>query len=281
MNNFNDNNRIFDEKHYLDWNDKLGQNFDRQSGIHQYGMMSKNIETDGSYQAKVSGDYGEFTAKSVLNSLPNWYAVMDDILLQTGIQYRPYEPEIYGESPWKLVKKKGRIYEEVHKSTQIDHLVISPFGIFVIETKNHKGYVFGSVSSKVWTQVLNGENGKRAYGGHTHYTFLNPVTQNNEHIQHLSKQLKISNNFMTGMIVFTNPDAFLGNVDCNCCYTLDMLYEAILSYNTQIFNSKQFNQIIHKVVNLDTNNYLTEKEHITYVKDIQQRKEMFKLYHGL
>lgn len=32
-------------------------------------------------------------------------------------------------------------------STQIDHLFVSPFGLFVVETKNYKGWIFGSAHS--------------------------------------------------------------------------------------------------------------------------------------
>lgn len=37
-------------------------------------------------------------------------------------------------------------------TTQIDHILLSPYGIFVIETKNYKGWIFGSARQKMWTQ---------------------------------------------------------------------------------------------------------------------------------
>ncbi len=39
-------------------------------------------------------------------------------------------------------------------STQIDHVVVSQFGVFVIETKNMKGWIFGSEDQAMWTQSL-------------------------------------------------------------------------------------------------------------------------------
>ncbi len=36
-------------------------------------------------------------------------------------------------------------------TTQLDHVLISLYGIFVIETKNHKGWIFGSENSQYWT----------------------------------------------------------------------------------------------------------------------------------
>jgi len=33
-------------------------------------------------------------------------------------------------------------------TTQIDHFLLSPYGLFVIETKNYKGWIFGSERQK-------------------------------------------------------------------------------------------------------------------------------------
>lgn len=38
-------------------------------------------------------------------------------------------------------------------TTQIDHIVVSMFGIFVIETKNMKGWIYGNENQRRWTQV--------------------------------------------------------------------------------------------------------------------------------
>ena len=298
---FNEN--IYNEGHYESWNDKLGDNFTGNNGIHNEMMIQKNLETGGSYQAAVSGMYGEFTIAAIFKALPEEYAVLNDILLQTGIQFRKYtllEYQKYGETPWELAVKVGkkkfkpvkkqvalaqimsnpnaRFYEIVKKSSQLDHLIVSPYGIFVVETKNHKGWVFGDVNGKVWTQVLGGDAGWRAYGGHSHYTFFNPVTQNELHMEHLSRQIKIPRNFMTGMIVFTNPEAYLGNVNCTCCYTLDIFAEALLSYNNVLWNKKQTEFVIKSVEKLNSSSYSLNKEHVTYVKDLQHRHEINRMY---
>lgn len=302
MDEFEYNQNVFNEGHYESWNDKFGNNFTDNYGLHNELMRNKNIETGGGYQATVSGMYGEFTIASIFKSLPEEYAVLNDILLQTGIQYRKYTANDYmkyGETPWNFAVRVGKkkfkpikqivgyqaiqsgktnIYEIVKKSSQLDHLIISPYGIFVVETKNHKGYVFGDVNGKVWTQVLSGNAGWRAYGGHSHYTFFNPVTQNELHMQHLSNQIHIPRNFMTGMIVFTNPEAYLGNVNCNCCYTLDMFAEALFSYNTIIWNRKQTDFVIKSVESLNSSSYSLNKEHVTYVKDMQHRHEINRMY---
>ena len=56
-------------------------------------------------------------------------------------------------------------------TTQIDHILISPYGIFVIETKNFKGWIFGSTHQKKWTQKIYKKS----------YQFQNPLHQNYKH----------------------------------------------------------------------------------------------------
>lgn len=301
MNNRDYNNNVMNDGHYESWNNKLGKNFTDNNGLHSDMMRQKNIETGGGYQATVSGMYGEFTIAAVFKSLPDEYAVLNDILIQTGIQYRKYglnELKMYGETPWELCarvdKNKYKVvnknkamtalmsgqrvfYEAVKKSSQLDHVIVSPYGIFVIETKNHKGWVFGDIHSKVWTQVLNGENGSRAYGGHAHYTFYNPVAQNEQHMVYLSQYLRMPRQYMVGMIVFTNPEAYLGNVNCNCCFTLDMLANAIFSYRNQLWSIQQRDKIIKMIEKLNSSSYSLSREHVTYVKDMQHRMEINKI----
>ncbi len=39
-------------------------------------------------------------------------------------------------------------------TTQIDHIIVSRFGVFVIETKNMRGWIFGNPAHKSWTQQI-------------------------------------------------------------------------------------------------------------------------------
>jgi hypothetical protein len=65
------------------------------------------------------------------------------------------------------------------KTTQIDHIVVSEYGIFVIETKNYKGWILGDEKSDYWTQVIF-KRKERLY---------NPLRQNFGHIQALKALL--------------------------------------------------------------------------------------------
>lgn len=58
-------------------------------------------------------------------------------------------------------------------TSQIDHVILSDQGLFVIETKNYSGWIFGDETSKYWTQVIYKRKEK----------FLNPILQNKGHIK--------------------------------------------------------------------------------------------------
>ena len=52
-------------------------------------------------------------------------------------------------------------------TTQVDHVLVSPFGLFIVETKNLKGWIYGSESQSKWTQVVYKNK----------YSFQNPLKQ--------------------------------------------------------------------------------------------------------
>jgi hypothetical protein len=86
---------------------------------------------------------------------------------------------------------------EHNGSSQIDHLVVSKFGVFVIESKDYNGWIFGSKDHEHWTQSLPGGNNK--------FQFPNPIRQNWSHIMSLKALLPfIPENAFYNIVVFTN-----------------------------------------------------------------------------
>ena len=73
------------------------------------------------------------------------------------------------------------IIKDESGSTQIDHITVSKYGIFVVETKNWTGLIYGNERAKKWTQNIYG-NKKQ---------FQNPLHQNYRHKMSLSKYLNI------------------------------------------------------------------------------------------
>lgn len=82
------------------------------------------------------------------------------------------------------------------KSHEIDHIEIRENGIFVIETKNYKGWIFGSENQQKWTQTLYNQK----------HQFLSPIKQNKSHIYHINKAL--DNKYkINSLVVFVQNNA--------------------------------------------------------------------------
>ncbi|MGD6833057.1 NERD domain-containing protein [Sutcliffiella halmapala] len=101
------------------------------------------------------------------------------------------------------------------KSSQVDHVVLSRFGIVVIETKNYKGWIYGNENSAFWTQVNYQRKDK----------FYNPIWQNKGHIKALQELLgeRDSQKFLS-IISFTER-ANLKKIDARSV-TVRILYSS-------------------------------------------------------
>lgn len=108
-----------------------------------------------------------------------------------------------GELTGWLSKKlflDGEIYKDLNNvtlntsngTTQIDQIIVSKFGIFVIEVKNLKGWIFGDEKAAKWTQVLYGKK----------YQFQNPLRQNFRHTKALSEFLGIDHSKIHSVVMF-------------------------------------------------------------------------------
>lgn len=77
-------------------------------------------------------------------------------------------------------------------TTQIDHVVVSRFGIFVIETKTMSGWIFGTGDQSHWTQVIF----------RTKTKFQNPLRQNFKHVKVVQELLGVPLAKVYSLVVF-------------------------------------------------------------------------------
>ncbi|MGB3924861.1 MAG: nuclease-related domain-containing protein [Caldicoprobacterales bacterium] len=79
-------------------------------------------------------------------------------------------------------------------TTEVDLVMISPTGIYVFESKNYSGWIFGDEKNKNWTQTL--ENGQKN-------RFYNPIWQNKAHINALKAVLNLNDDAFKSYIIFS------------------------------------------------------------------------------
>jgi restriction system protein len=93
-------------------------------------------------------------------------------------------------------------------TTQIDHVIVSRYGVFVIETKNMKGWIFGSTQQKLWTQKIYRHTSK----------FQNPLHQNYKHTETLRSALGLHPDKVFSVVVFVGDSTLKTAMPDNVVY---------------------------------------------------------------
>lgn len=160
------------------------------------------------------------------------------------------------------------IPSEDGSTAQIDHIVVSVYGIFVIETKNYKGWIFGSEKSRQWTQVLY----------KTKNQFYNPILQNKGHVEAL-KNLLSEYPFITyiPVVVFTSKASLKRlDVTSHVVYSFG-LYKTIRSYTDIIISETDLEKIVQIILSANSKRKTARREHISRIKSNKIKYEKAKM----
>lgn len=199
------------------------------------------------------GKIGEKNVHNILLQLPDEYVILEDVVLKT---------------------ERG--------TTQIDHVVVSKYGVFAIETKNYRGEIYGDDNRKEWTQMIITDvtYAKKWWKTYTYVTknrFYNPVKQSLAHsiaIKNILSQwsaLKI-----VPIVVFTGS-AVLKRVTSNYTIVYDFdLVETILSYRTIYLTDSDVRKVVDILLQKNVREYVDNRTHIN---NIYASKE--EIYHKI
>ncbi|SHK89077.1 NERD domain-containing protein [Hespellia stercorisuis] len=184
-------------------------------------------------KAKIKGILGESAISSLLRNLPSGeYKIIDNVI---------------------LANRTG--------TAQIDHIVVSLYGVFVIETKNYKGWIFGSDRSNTWTQNIYGKKSK----------FKNPIHQNYGHIKTLHEYLPKDINIPVYSIV-----AFPGNCTLKTNTTGHVVYwsqvcSIIKMYTAKVLSQADVTRIVSLIMEFNVDSKESRKEHVDRIHQKMQR----------
>ncbi|WP_317617823.1 nuclease-related domain-containing protein [Virgibacillus halodenitrificans] len=111
--------------------------------------------------------------------------------------------------------------------SQIDHVVLTSYGIFAIETKNYQGTIYGGKDGKTWS--INGK-----------FKMMNPFVQNYGHIKALTAYIdKKYQDLFISIVSFTK----------RCTFKVDIDYRKIAS-NEIIVYDVELSEFIHRKVSV-------------------------------
>ncbi len=140
---------------------------------------------------------------------------LEAILRQTGLQARlkgwtgelktRFVSGLFLSSEYKVFNNV--IIRTKRGSTQIDHVIVSPYGLFAIETKDKDGWIYGDERQKQWTEVFPNRK----------YRFQNPLHQNYAHTMGLAEYLGIEHEKIHSLVIFWGKCEFRTAMPDNVC----------------------------------------------------------------
>ncbi len=135
-------------------------------------------------------------------------------------------------------------------TTQIDHVLVSIYGIFIIETKNMKGWIYGDPKSAKWTQVIFRKKSQ----------FQNPLRQNYRHTKCLAEYLNLDDEVFVPIVFFVGESKFKTDMPTN---VLDRgLSDYIKKFNKRTFNPQQVEYLEARLRALKQDKSLTKRAHL-------------------
>ncbi|USD58933.1 NERD domain-containing protein [Vibrio sp. SCSIO 43140] len=121
-------------------------------------------------------------------------------------------------------------------TTQIDHILLSKYGIFVIETKNYTGVLHGKPNDKKWTQVVKGRRHK----------MQNPLYQNVKHVNEVIKLLKCEPLDVHSLVVFVGNARLNSPMPEKVVQLTDLLHY-IRHFKHDVFTQEQVSEFVDRI----------------------------------
>lgn len=141
-----------------------------------------------------------------------------EIGVQNSLSQLPKEYHILNNVEFQLDDRKA----------ELDSLVVCPYGVFVIEVKNHKGDIDGWKDGKSWKQIRRNKKSHKTYVKE----IRNPMKQLNRQIYLLSELLKDHgiNVWVDGYVVFPSAHSVYSDAE-NAIHSMDTLNEVLSAKN--------------------------------------------------
>ncbi|MFC4891753.1 NERD domain-containing protein [Pseudofrancisella aestuarii] len=146
-------------------------------------------------------------------------------------------------------------------TTQVDHVLLLPSGIFVIETKNMKGWIFGDAKSRDWTQQIYKHKSK----------FQNPLHQNYKHVKTIESILDLDDEYVHNIVAFVGSATFKTQLP-EGIYTIFKL--------RKFLKNQEGNNFSHEKLNEYSNILQSNKKRNTIVNNYNHVKNLKEKYNS-
>ena len=135
----------------------------------------------------------------------------------------------------------GLIVPDERGTTEVDEVLVTPAGVFVIEKKDFGAWIFGSENDEHWTAAYR--NGEK-------HRFQNPIRQNYRHIKALESYLGIPRFMLSSVVAFSRRSRFMTLMPSNVIVGDHVAF--VRSDENIALNPEEFDAICSRLNVLDT-----------------------------
>lgn len=167
---------------------------------------------------------------------------------------------------WLVDQNRYRVLNDVtlpteDGTTQIDHVVVGPNGIFVIETKNMSGWIFGREKEATWTQQIY----------RSKHRFQNPLRQNYKHTQTLIELLDLRPETVKPVIAFVGGAKLRAELPTHVVTGWDYI-GYIRSQKQLLLSPEEVDRVAARIRAIRfAPGFKTHREHVRHVQELRDR----------
>lgn len=202
-----------------------------------------------------------------------WYLWLFILLLAI---YNVFKPQIKGWMGEKIITiilsrlpkdqyivLNNLLFDTENGTTQIDHVIVSVYGIFVIETKNYSGWIFGDEHAKEWTQTIY----------RSKHRFMNPIHQNFAHIKAVDARITDYPKLPVVGIIAFSPACTLKTKSMNNVVYYQDVNRIIRKYQTKVLDETKLPEVSRVLSDENINCFKNARAHIKEIDNKQQRNK--------
>lgn len=167
------------------------------------------------------------------------------------------------ESDYVILNDLTLPYEK--GTTQIDHIILSRFGVFVVETKNMSGWIFGSERQARWTQTLPKHKSQ----------FQNPLRQNYLHVKVIQELLDLDQKQIFNVVAFVGSAEPRTDMPENVVWETRKLARYVRSKRQSLITETDVQALSSKLraCALETNRE-TQRAHVRHLGEKPQKQSI-------
>ena len=181
------------------------------------------------------GQKGESLVKKSLSKIKEYHRILNDITF---------------------------VNEKSEMTHQIDHILIHPHGVFVIETKNYYGTIISNTGEPFWIKDIKGEKTR----------ISNPLKQNKSHAVMVNRILEKKYEVIPVVVFVKNNAPYIGDENVINLKDLKLFID---SYPYKELLEKEQINLIYKTLKSNKSD-VSKKEHIQNIEYLKQIREEIK-----